>query len=120
MLSENDLNNKYCYDTKKKIAYKIQKIKSKKNYIKLFKIISNNNEQYSVNKNGIFFNLNSLKIETLFQLESFLDQLENKLVNSDNISSTTFDTIENIITSEENDYEEIILSNIEKNTIKKI
>ena len=62
-----DLINKkkFNYDEKKKIVYRIEMIKNKKKYIKLFKIINKDYKDYTVNKNGIFVNLNSLQNKTL-------------------------------------------------------
>ena len=38
----------------------------------IFKIIKNNNEKYSTNKNGIFFNLSTLRKNTLQEISNFL------------------------------------------------
>jgi hypothetical protein len=38
----------------------------------IFKIIKNNNEKYSINKNGIFFNLSTLRKITLQEISNFL------------------------------------------------
>ena len=38
----------------------------------IFKIIKNNNEKHSINKNGIFFNLNILKKNTIQEISDFL------------------------------------------------
>jgi hypothetical protein len=56
MFDDSDLS----YENKKKIINKIQNIKNKKNYINLFKLIIKLNISYSLNKNGIFFNLNKI------------------------------------------------------------
>ena len=44
----------FNYDEKKKIVFRIQNLKSRKFYIKLFKIILNENIDYNKNSNGIF------------------------------------------------------------------
>ena len=44
----------YDYNKKKKIVYRIQNLKKRKIYIKLFKLILNENINYSSNNNGIF------------------------------------------------------------------
>ena len=38
----------------------------------IFKIIKNNNEKYSTNKNGIFINLSTLKKNTIHEISNFL------------------------------------------------
>lgn len=38
----------------------------------IFKIIKNNNEKYSTNKNGIFFNLSTLRKNTIQEISNFL------------------------------------------------
>ncbi len=43
----------------------------------IFKIIKNNNEKYSTNKNGIFINLSTLKKNTIQEICNFLYFCEN-------------------------------------------
>ena len=38
----------------------------------IFKIIKNNNEKFTINKNGIFVNLNSLKKESIDEISKFI------------------------------------------------
>lgn len=71
--------NYLSYDDKKKIVFRIQNLKSKKFYIKLFKIILNENIDYSTNCNGIFFNINKLTNYQFKILIDFLDECEIKL-----------------------------------------
>ena len=40
--------------------------------MEIFKIIKNNNEKYSTNKNGIFFNLSTLRKNTIQEISNFL------------------------------------------------
>ena len=70
--------NYFSYDDKKKIVFRIQNLKSKKFYIKLFKIILNENIDYSTNSNGIFFNINKLTNNQFKLLLNFLDECEYK------------------------------------------
>lgn len=51
----------------------------------VFRIIKNAGEKYTINKNGIFVNLNSLKEDTISNLSSFLIFCErnNRLINED-------------------------------------
>lgn len=69
---------KYSHNDKKLIVKRISDIKNKKCYIKIFKVINNDNLNYSRNDNGIFFNLTNLKDDTLNKIESILLYYENK------------------------------------------
>lgn len=72
MFDDSDLS----YDSKKKIINKIQNIKNKKNYINLFKLIIKLNISYSLNKNGIFFNLNKIDSKDLKKITNLIDSFE--------------------------------------------
>ena len=66
-----------------KITYSINDIKikiemlSENELTEIFKIIKNNNEKYSTNKNGIFINLSTLKKSTVQELSNFIYFCEN-------------------------------------------
>ena len=62
---------------KKIIASRIEQIKSKKIYLKIFKIISDDGNHYIVNPNGIFLNLNNVSDITLAKIERVLDLCDN-------------------------------------------
>jgi hypothetical protein len=64
------------YDSKKKIINKIQNIKNKKNYINLFKLILKLNIPYSLNNNGVFFNINKINNEDLNKIIKLIDSFE--------------------------------------------
>ena len=70
---ENEIK-KFTYQEKKKMVYRIEQIKSKRNYIKLFKIINKDNIKFTDNSNGIFINMNSLTDELLQKINLFLNQ----------------------------------------------
>lgn len=72
MFDDSDLS----YESKKKIINKIQNIKNKKNYINLFKLIIKLNISYSLNKNGIFFNLNKIDNKDLNKIIDLIDSFE--------------------------------------------
>jgi|TARA_Y200000002_G_C22685161_1_gene665683 hypothetical protein len=72
MFDDSDLS----YENKKKIINKIQNIKNKKNYINLFKLIIKLNISYSLNKNGIFFNLNKIDNKDLNKIIDLIDSFE--------------------------------------------
>ena len=104
MLEQNIIDKttykKYDYDDKKKIVYKIQKIKNKKDYFKLYKLVNNNNIQFTKNNNGIFFNINKLSNQTLQEIEFFLDIIneKNKLIQDSELSNCES---ENILSTDE-------------------
>ena len=79
-------HKKYSKSDKKIIASRIEQINNKKIYIKLFKIISNDNNNYTANSNGVFLNLNNLQDKTLSKIEHVLDIYEkfkkNKITNN--------------------------------------
>ena len=76
----------YDYNKKKKIVYRIQNLKKRKIYIKLFKLILNENINYSTNSNGIFINVSKIPINSLCKIDEFLNEYET--VNS-NISDSS-------------------------------
>ena len=104
MLEQNIIDKttykKYDYNDKKKIVYKIQKIKNKKDYFKLYKLVNNNNIQFTKNNNGIFFNINKLSNQTLQEIELFLDMIneKNKLIQDSELSNCES---ENILSTDE-------------------
>ena len=76
----------YDYNKKKKIVYRIQNLKKRKIYIKLFKLILNENINYNSNNNGIFINVSKIPIDSLKKIDSFLNQYENV---SSNVSDSS-------------------------------
>ena len=63
---------KFNYDIKKKIVDKIKKINDKKIYKKIFKIIIKNDISYTINNNGIFFNINKLSDEHISLINNLI------------------------------------------------
>lgn len=72
-----NLDKIYNKSEKKMIASRIEQIKNKKVYLKLFKIISDDKNNYTLNSNGIFLNLNNVHDSTLFKIEKVLDMYDN-------------------------------------------
>jgi hypothetical protein len=68
----------YDYNKKKKIVYRIQNLKKRKIYIKLFKLILNENINYSTNNNGIFINVSKIPTNSLIKIDEFLNDYEVK------------------------------------------
>jgi hypothetical protein len=120
--NDND-NNEYTFYHKKKLAYRIEQIKKKKNYLELFKIINEDSDKYTTNKNGVFFNMNSLKNETLKKIEKFLDDLdlENNNSHIDNITNSIDTEFTPYSVDDFSDYKPMgpKLSNHEKKILKR-
>ena len=71
-----DETKEFSREEKKIIASRIEQIKNKKIHIKLFKIINDDDNNYTTNSNGIFLNLNNLHNKTLFKIEKLLDMYD--------------------------------------------
>ena len=78
----------YDYNKKKKIVYRIQNLKKRKIYIKLFKLILNENINYNSNNNGIFINVSKIPINSLIKIDEFLNEYENKSLKSNTSDSS--------------------------------
>jgi len=72
------MNHKFTTEEKKIVADQIAKITSKKLYKKLFKIIRSDTNNYSVNNNGVFINLNILSDSTLYKISELLKKYKEK------------------------------------------
>lgn len=89
MESENssDLNTnsikKFTHTEKKNLIKRISDVKNKKCYIKIFKIIHNNNNTYTKNDNGIFFNITNLSDDILKKIDDIIRYYETKKNNSE-------------------------------------
>jgi len=78
----------YDYNKKKKIVYRIQNLKKRKIYIKLFKLILNENINFNSNNNGIFINVSKIPIDSLIKIDEFLNEYESQNSQS-NISDSS-------------------------------
>lgn len=97
---ESDIKD-YNYNEKKQLIKRITDIKNKKCYIKIFKLIHNDNFNYTKNENGIFFNLSNMSDKIITKIDNILlfyekkkyinDKKSTKLnIDSYNISSNIF------------------------------
>ena len=68
----------YTLADKKSIMTRIQNLKNKKHYIHIYKLIKDNNVQYSQNINGIFINLNNIDDSILDKIIKYLDYLDSR------------------------------------------
>ena len=71
---------------RKKLSQKINKLNDKDQYIKIFKIINRDiGDNFSENKNGIWFNLNLLSDEAITEIIELLDtSLDTSITESEN------------------------------------
>ena len=124
MYCENTINKKiFTHQEKKKMVYRIEQIKNKKYYIKLFKIINKDNIKFTDNCNGIFINMNSLSDESLIKINNFLDLINKtkNTIDNDTINSSNDVDYKPYSHDEFSDYKSYgpKLSNYEKNIIKR-
>ena len=69
-------NRKFSSLYRRKIVNKINKLKDKKDFVTIFTIIQNElGKNMSINKNGIFFNINSLSDNCIDNLDCFLNSI---------------------------------------------
>ena len=110
----------YNYDEKKKIVYRIQNIKSKKQYFKLYQIVNKSSiKNLTRNSNGIFFNINKLNETTINEIDNFLSKIEKENEKELIIDSeVSYEDSENNISYEESSY--ISSENTESLKIKKL
>lgn len=104
----NDITSKnrenVLYNLKNKnIIYELSDIKNKIDNLtddeltEIFKIIKNNNEKYTTNKNGIFINLSTLRRSTIQEISNFLYFCENNdnIINIENQERAKYKNVVN-------------------------
>lgn len=75
---------------KKQLIKRINEIKNKKCYLKIFKLIHNDNLKYTKNDNGIFFNITNLSNDILTNIDIILSFYESKPISNNIISYNIF------------------------------
>ena len=78
-------NKQYTFIDKTQIIKRITDIKIKKCYIKIFKLIHNDNLNYTKNDNGVFFNITNLSNTVLSNIDTILTFYEEKRKEYDNL-----------------------------------
>jgi hypothetical protein len=68
----------YTLADKKAIMTRIQNLKNKKHYIQIYRIIKDNNVQYSQNINGVFINLNNVDDTILDKIVQYLNYTDTR------------------------------------------
>ena len=86
----NNNYKKFSLFDKKQLIKRINDIKNKKCYIKLFKIIHNDNQKYTKNDNGIFFNITNLSNDILNNIDIILTFYESKQNINNKVSFNIF------------------------------
>ena len=76
---------------------KIDDLKTKKHYLKIFSIVYNNNDNYIENKSGIYLDLNKLKPTTIELINKDINSIEYEpLINIDALK-ISFDALDESI-----------------------
>lgn len=70
----------FTHHEKKKIADRIEQLKNKKHYKKIFQIVHEQTSRYTVNDNGVYLNINTMSNETLMKIKVFLDEVDKQKV----------------------------------------
>ncbi len=102
IISENDnISNETNIDIEKIISLRNKIISlSKNDMIEVFKIIKNNNNTYTENKNGIFINMSKLTLNTISEIESMLQFLldkNNNFEQDNKIRKNIKNIVENVV-----------------------
>ena len=107
----------FNYDEKKKIVERIQNLKNKKQYLKLYKIVNKSNINMTKNGNGIFFNLNKLPNDILIDVDNYLTKIESQkdLITDSDLS---FESSDNIFSINESSGSSISNSNNDNTDLK--
>lgn len=96
----------YSHNDKKQLVKRMNDIKNKKCYIKIFKVI-HGSTKYTVNDNGVLFNLTVLPDNVLTQIEAIIQHYEDKkYINESHLKSISSNKISN--DTEENMSSEIM------------
>jgi hypothetical protein len=73
---ENSNERKFSSSYRRKIVNKINKLREKKDFVTIFNIVQHElGKDISINRNGIFFNINSLSDTCIEKLDSFLNTI---------------------------------------------
>lgn len=72
------MEKSFSKSDKKQLSQDITAITNKKLHIKIFKLIQNNNITFTKNKNEVFFNLDILDDETLFNIKELILKFRRK------------------------------------------
>ena len=116
---EEKISRKYNSDFRKTLKTKISKLSDKNDFMQIYKIINSEIEnKISINRNGIYFNLNLLSDKSIEDISFILDKIESDTQILSEPSKITYE-----IYNKDNNIETFIhghkLTNQEKSLIKK-
>lgn len=106
--------SKYTRDDRKYIVQSIENLKNDKDYVAIFEILTSDNENtYTLNSNGVFLNLSSVRDDTLDKITKYLKKINKKQINEIEVDVDMVPSTSN--TKCDKVYK---LSNYEKNILK--
>ena len=109
----------YSSGDRRKIVLKISKLKEKKDFVKIFNIIQLEiGKDLSINRNGIFFNINLLSDECIKTLHDYLNEINDITTVTESEPKITYQPY----SVDDNNINKLgpKLSNQEKSILKKI
>jgi len=107
-------------ENKEKIFYFIKSIKNKEFFLNVFDIIKNNQEKYTTNNNGIFFDVNKLSSTSIEKILELMNDYSVKSSETEDSVSFTPYTEDIVEKSMDKLGGSAKLNNFEKNIIKKL
>ena len=116
----NSTTRKYTSTIRRKIVQKISKLKDKKDFVNIFNIIQSEiGKDLSINRNGIFFNINLLSDECMDNLINYLNDINDQPTATETETKIKYQSYN---TDEVNNIHKLgpKLSNQEKSILKKI
>jgi len=116
----NSTSRKYSSTIRRKIVQKISKLKDKKDFVNIFNIIQSEiGKDLSINRNGIFFNINLLSDECMDNLINYLNDINDQPTVTETETKIKYQSYN---TDEVNNIHKLgpKLSNQEKSILKKI
>jgi len=109
---------KYNSKYRSKIVLKISKLTNKKDFVNVFNIIKSEvGDKVSINRNGIFININLLSDESIDKIEEYLNENteNNTLTETENkIKYKPYSVEDNTINHKLSNHEKSILKKINK------
>ncbi len=115
---DNKIIRKFSSEYRYRLGNKISKLREKKDFVSIFNLIQLElGQNISINRNGIFFNMNALSDDCIENINDFLNKINENIVETDTkikYKSYSVDELENI-----NSHVGPKLSNQEKSILKK-
>jgi len=93
-------NNSFDYHKKIELAKRINKITKKKHLINIFKIIQDNNAEFTENDNGVFILFHNLPNDAYLKIEEYVNDVYNNHQQKKLNNELTTNTIDNFTNSD--------------------